>query len=339
MGRYIFSVVVTVFNKGNVLDKCAMHLINQTFSNIQIIFVDDESQDSSLEICKKYADLDERVLVIRQENQGVAVARNTGLLAAEGDYIVFVDADDYLSINVLEEAMKLFAADPKLDMITWGCIEEDKNGNVLANIPMKQQVYATKKDAYIQINERLLGYVWLWAFRRKMLIQNAIKFEQWLVPIDDYHFVLQAFFNAGSIGSIANAFYHYVRSNSLSSLSKTIPSHVFEQHKMIMRYKLEFFRSLKMEEVFISREMKISAYAALKNAIKHLFRDNDPDKASRLYAVLADPMIREFFYENPAYVEVKASEKQRYAAVTAKDEAAILHLFEAYESEKTKGEN
>lgn len=332
----LFSVVITIYNKENVLERCVESLLEQTYKDLEIVLVDDGSKDSSPLICQKYADNYNQVVYVRQENQGVAPARNTGLRAASGKYITFIDADDYLEKDVFEKVSAFLEQYPETDMVSWGCWEEGEQGEKLAVISMKQECFASKQEAFLDINKRILGYVWLWSFKREILLDNQILFEKYLEPIDDYYFVLQAFSCAKVVGSVENTFYHYVRSNSLESLSKRIPKHVFLQHKKICEYKIILYRELGMDSEFIEREMKIAAYAAFKNGVKQLFRADEPMKIQKIQEMLDNSLMKEYFYGCALDVKLKESERQRYEATVRKDCEEIYKLFELYEAEKQK---
>lgn len=98
------SIIIPVYNAEKYLDECILSVCNQSFRNLEIILVDDGSKDNSLEICKRWAAEDDRILVIHKENGGVSSARNSGLDAATGDYITFLDSDDYLELDILQKA-------------------------------------------------------------------------------------------------------------------------------------------------------------------------------------------------------------------------------------------
>ena len=97
------SIIVPVYNVSKYLDECILSLINQTYKNIEILIVDDGSIDESLDICEEYAKKDDRIILIRNSHEGVSVARNTGIENASGDWISFVDSDDYAELNMIEE--------------------------------------------------------------------------------------------------------------------------------------------------------------------------------------------------------------------------------------------
>lgn len=96
------SIIVPIYNVHKYLERLSICLINQTYKNIEIIFVDDGSTDGSGIICDELSKKDKRIKVIHQKNSGVSVARNVGIANATGDYIAFVDSDDMLSLNIIE---------------------------------------------------------------------------------------------------------------------------------------------------------------------------------------------------------------------------------------------
>ena len=103
----LISIVIPVFNVEAYLRKCLESVINQTYKNLEIIIVNDGSTDDSHQICKEYADKDSRIILISQDNQGLSGARNTGLKHVTGDYIFFIDSDDWIRADALEQAMSL----------------------------------------------------------------------------------------------------------------------------------------------------------------------------------------------------------------------------------------
>ena len=100
------SVVVPVYNTEKYLHKCIESILNQTFRNIEVILIDDGSVDGSGSICDEYKIKDERVKVFHQPNSGVSVARNKGIIESTGNYICFVDSDDYIDGDYFEKAME-----------------------------------------------------------------------------------------------------------------------------------------------------------------------------------------------------------------------------------------
>ncbi len=96
------SIIVPVYNVENYLDRCLDSLINQSFDDIEIICINDGSTDNSLSILKDYEKKDARVKIINKDNSGVSDCRNNGINVANGEYIVFVDSDDWIDVNMIE---------------------------------------------------------------------------------------------------------------------------------------------------------------------------------------------------------------------------------------------
>ena len=98
----LISIIVPVYKVEKYIDECIKSIINQTYTNLEIILIDDGSPDNCGKICDEYAKNDKRIKVIHQKNMGQSVARNVGLEYAKGDYIGFVDSDDYIKNNMFE---------------------------------------------------------------------------------------------------------------------------------------------------------------------------------------------------------------------------------------------
>lgn len=114
MGKDLVSVIVPVYNIEKYIKNCIESILRQTYMQIEVILVDDGSTDNSGKICDEYAEKDDRIRVIHKENGGVSSARNSGLLASEGEYISFVDGDDLLAINAVEVLMNDITEDNSL---------------------------------------------------------------------------------------------------------------------------------------------------------------------------------------------------------------------------------
>lgn len=104
--KELVSIVVPVYNCENYIERCIKSLLEQTYKNIEIILINDGSKDRSLDICKKYSNIDKRIVIIDKKNEGVSKARNTGIKKSNGKFISFVDADDYIDNTFIEEMLK-----------------------------------------------------------------------------------------------------------------------------------------------------------------------------------------------------------------------------------------
>ena len=129
----LVTIVVPVYNVEKYLRKCLNSIVNQTYENIEIICVDDGSPDNSINILNEFAQSDKRVKIIRQENQGLSGARNTGINNAIGKYIMFIDSDDWIELNMVELMVNKIENE-NLDLVVCG------NTNYYVNKIKKQEL-------------------------------------------------------------------------------------------------------------------------------------------------------------------------------------------------------
>ena len=152
--EWLISVIVPVYNIEEYVGNCIQSIIEQTYTNIQIILVDDGSKDTSGEICDSYATRDSRIQVIHKKNGGLVSARKAGLAVAKGDYIGFVDGDDYVEHGFFETLLNLIVTS-KSDFIHTGYIRE-QNGNSAEIIPLEEGIYDLVENNLKIIKESVL---------------------------------------------------------------------------------------------------------------------------------------------------------------------------------------
>ncbi|SIS44824.1 Glycosyl transferase family 2 [Kaistella chaponensis] len=111
------SVIVPIFNVERYLRQCINSIVNQSYADLEIILVDDGSTDNSFQICKEASDNDSRIIAITQENAGVSAARNTGIKISSGDYITFVDSDDWLNIDIYQLMAEAIQSNPNVEVV------------------------------------------------------------------------------------------------------------------------------------------------------------------------------------------------------------------------------
>ena len=138
------SIIVPVYNAEKYLHRCIDSILRQTLTDIEVILVDDGSFDSSGKICEEYARKDSRLQVIHQKNAGVAVARNTGLDIASGEYIAFVDSDDYIEPNMYQSMMQV-ANQYDCDVVLCDCVKEHGNQTEVYTHDIRAGYYTEKQ--------------------------------------------------------------------------------------------------------------------------------------------------------------------------------------------------
>ncbi|MBO7095774.1 MAG: glycosyltransferase family 2 protein, partial [Lachnospiraceae bacterium] len=131
MENALISIIIPVYNAAKYLERSVGSVLKQSYRNLEIITVDDGSTDDSLELLNSFASSDSRVKVIHKENGGSSSARNAGLKAATGEYIGFIDADDYIEYDMYENLARLLDEDPKTDVSQILSCEENENGELI----------------------------------------------------------------------------------------------------------------------------------------------------------------------------------------------------------------
>lgn len=151
----LISIIVPVFNVEHYIEDCLASLINQTLKDIEVLIIDDGSSDSSRKICDNFGSLDNRIKCFHRKNEGVAAARNFGLEIAKGDFLMFVDSDDWIDIDTCEIALKL-ALKYKVDVLMWSYIREYPDRSIKKIIDLREGLY-TGKDIKQLIHRRIIG--------------------------------------------------------------------------------------------------------------------------------------------------------------------------------------
>lgn len=216
----LISIIIPVYNVEKYLSVCLDSIINQTYQNLEIILVDDGSTDSCGRICDEYALKDERVLVIHQQNGGLSAARNSGLDIAKGDYIGFVDSDDYIELDMYEVLLN-FAKNNNLDVSMCSAYEVFPGKKVKKRIDCFPPFITENIDEIINeifINKRggVAVPVWCKLFKREVVIDKRFKLRRFY---EDVFFVFEWLSNTKRFGRISDYKYYYVqRKGSLTHL-------------------------------------------------------------------------------------------------------------------------
>lgn len=209
------SIIIPVYNVEKYLRRCLNSIKNQTFYDWECILVDDGSQDDSGVICDEYSAKDERFKVIHQKNQGVSIARNVGLDNANGEWIGFVDGDDWLDEKTYETAYKI-ATQNNVDLIQWSVVIENSCTKKKKNI-----VFESRFFSYADAVTYWYPTMWHKLVSRKLIYDNNLLFPVGIKLSEDRFFALQCYLKSRKSFAIAETFYHYMMNESSASHSMT----------------------------------------------------------------------------------------------------------------------
>ena len=201
------SIIVPVYNAEKFLDKCIKSVQAQTLQDFELILINDGAKDNSLVICQTYAKQDDRVKIFDQENSGQSKARNVGLENAKGEYVAFLDSDDWVDRDYYE---KLVTACEKNDAeVSCGSILRVRKNY------QKYRIKYTEEKVYIKPQEKIdvahvpdMCYVWNKVYRKEFLDRINLKFVEGMF-FEDVDFVTRAVYFSNKLVTVPDTYYHY----------------------------------------------------------------------------------------------------------------------------------
>lgn len=266
--EYLISIIIPVYNVEKYLEECIDSIVSQTDAKKhEVILIENNSSDNSLEIAKRYAVEYKNVKLIRQDGGGVSGARNTGVLYSEGQYIVFLDSDDWFKDNAIasleasissDDAEIIFFDIHSVDDVT-GAVKEYRNGFEY------NKLFHTSEFQPVELNNRIYNSAWSRLYTRELLLHNELFFVENLYH-EDYLLDLITFTKPISFKFSSDIIMNY-RVNRVSSITYTAMPHI--EHFIVL-YDI-FQEYLKQEELFdeyktflLNREIERLVFASMK---------------------------------------------------------------------------
>lgn len=243
------TVIVPVYNTERFLSKCIDSVLAQTHSNLELLLIDDGSSDCSPQICDEYALRDERVRVFHQMNAGVSVARNLGIENATGDYIIFVDSDDYLD----EDYLSCFNPE-HADLYLQGVTLENEQGVTNQTLEPKELHDRKKVADFVAQTLPLpdeglvLRAVCSKLYRRDILA--SLRFDEGMSFAEDYLLNLRVYQHIRCMTLVSGCGYHYVQQNSSLSVGKYPLEKFLRWHRIQQDEVLELARNWEKPQMF-----------------------------------------------------------------------------------------
>ncbi|WP_373260060.1 glycosyltransferase family 2 protein [Phocaeicola vulgatus] len=238
MFQPIITIIIPIYKAENCIKRCIDSIINQTFTSFELLLINDGSPDSSGKICDEYAQTDQRIKVFHKKNGGVSSARNLGIQKSNGNFICFIDSDDWIEPYHLEALYQTYQT-YHCDLIINGYAKEKKNSKT---IQVHTGIYTTKEipNGITELKRnQLLGYPWNKLFKKDIIEQYNIKFDHSITLREDEIFVLQYLTHCNSIQCTDSISYHYIElENSLSKKKHSYCS-LKKAVELIKQYSIE----------------------------------------------------------------------------------------------------
>ena len=288
------SVIIPVYNSENYIDRCISSIMNQSYPDLEIIIVDDGSTDKSLEICKKYAEVDSRITCIHQDNYGVSAARNNGLDHATGEYVTFVDSDDYIDEDMYESMLKV-ANEYKADVVLCDCKKEFGNHSLIYSHPVREGYY-DREDLENEYFDHLIMMEnveypatisnWLMIIKNRNIPRYAIGINY----SEDLLFGAQVLYNSNSFYYMKGyAFYHYDCTNT-NSVTHVVHEDKWDNYKALYNETKRYFTNKRFDEQ-INKMLLFFVYNTL-NEYKSL---DYKTRKKKTLVILNEPIVRRVF--------------------------------------------
>lgn len=218
MNEPLVSIIIPAFNVQNYIIKCVDSALEQSYENIEVIIVNDGStDDTAIKLIKYSSDI--RVRVLTQQNSGVSSARNHGLNHANGEYVVFIDGDDFISPRFVEYMVDLAVKHDADMFVSLNCITDknqidDKNSDHI-------RVLSSDEATALLLSPRIIVGCWNKIYRRSLLEDNNIRFRQDLFHGEGLFFITECSQNALNVGVCERPLYFYRRNNVFSATTNT----------------------------------------------------------------------------------------------------------------------
>lgn len=331
------SVIVPIFNAAEYLEKCLDSIISQTLKEIEIILIDDGSIDGSAEICKKYLS-DSRVTYYHKENEGLAAARDDGMLHATGEYIGFVDADDWLKPEMYEK-MYNAAKSNNSDVVFCNCLQNE-NGYVftpeMPDGPYNRE--AIKKE----ILPKTLAYIgkggtkrairwcnWLRLYKTETLKANGIRFDRRLRRSQDLQLTYEATLVAQNYYYIAEPLYH--NRVVLDSLSRGYTKNMWPLYTYLIEILYKDTENFKEMDLMDQMHLRAFFFATdcIENEMKPLCPNDKKTKIKLIEQIMNDPICERFYGHIPTE-KLNPLYRKYYELIHKKKASRILSFTKSY---------
>lgn len=246
MEKYKISVIVTVYNVEQYLDDCIQSILNQTYKNLEIILVNDGSTDNSLKICQKYKKIDSRIVLINQNNAGAVAARKSGIARATGEYVTFVDGDDWIEIDTYRS---IFQMSMREDVIMYGLVEEygykilkrTNSGELGEKLAITQHMLCNGIFFEFGVLPNLVCKL----FRTHIMKKIAPDISNTLTMGDDAVFVYSAIAQAKSFKNLEITPYHYRQHENSLVRKKVLSKSIIDLYRNLL--KINISETLRMQ--------------------------------------------------------------------------------------------
>ena len=297
------SVIIACYNVEKYLVQCLDSIINQTYKNLEIIAVNDGSTDSTLSILKQYQSQDARIIVIDQKNQGLSGARNSGISIATGEYLLFIDSDDWINVETIEISVASLL-EKKSDLVFFSYTKEYENKSIEKFILPKSNFYNANEVKLL--HQRIFGLsgqelsspehadslvtAWGKLYITAIITENNIRFVDCKhIGTEDMLFNVYYFYYIKSASYLHKCLYHY-RKNNNSSLTSVYKTNFKQQWNNLFGLVQDFITEKKLGIAYQQAFNNRVAMSIVSLGLNELYAKNSVfEKINRIDAIISNP--------------------------------------------------
>lgn len=281
----LFSIILPIYNVEKYIDRCMNTILNQEFSDYEIILVDDGSTDSSPEICDRYGEFSKKIKVLHKKNGGLSSARNAGLNIAIGKYIFWLDSDDYLPMGTLKQLGEILYKND-VDILKFNYIKQPDN--ITVNSILKPGNYNRKQIEEIVIplalenTREFIMSAWAHIYKREFIQKNNLSFvSERQIGSEDYLFNLHVLLSANSLLAIESALYNYdYREGSLSqkyreNLIEKYRQLYISMQKLLIQYRASDYYLKMVQDFYVWNCYYVLIFNEMRIARNHNRKDRN----------------------------------------------------------------
>lgn len=329
----LVSIIIPVYNVEKYLPKCLESVINQTMNEIEIIVVNDESSDDSLKIIHEFSDRDSRIKVVDQKNKGLGGARNSGIKIASGEFLFFLDSDDYIKLETLQETYD-YAKNVSADIVVFNYEKAYENGKLDSAPTFGSKVMSRDEALAGIISLKTAPTAWNKLYRRALFQENNILYPEKYLH-EDLPVTYKLFWYAKTVGFLDKSYYYWlIRSGSITQrftfkhindvLTTFIEMKAFLLgNNVFEKYKKEFARgALQMLTLLLERSVKFSETSSSMSEYIIYNLENNIVLTSELIELIKE-------YDNKLYEKYQNSLKSTYKYIDSCQNNQSVSLNEA----------
>ncbi len=279
----IVTIIIPCYNVSPYIKKCITSIMEQSYKNIEIIPINDGSKDNTLDILEALSAQDERIHIVNKENAGVSAARNSGLEVATGEYIVFVDGDDYLAPDYVEYMLTLAEKSDADFCMSKNCFFRDTEPQIEQD---NVQIMTPAQATALLISPRVIVGCWNKMFKRSFINKFKLDFSTTLFYGEGLNFITKAAQLANNVAVGERKVYYYRRNNEASATSKFNIQKYYNGEKALEKIQRELIVHNKDVDLMMALHKSLFCTGALSQTYAHGLQQQYADDCKHWRSVI-----------------------------------------------------